>query len=163
MRVTSEITGLKEVIKNCEKIMGDIEQVLGPATKAGADVIRDDAKSRIHNISGTLAKGIISEVTWDKKKSKAFAGVGMDRGMNDIFVVHSKTGTRYYIPAAVEYGHRTPGGAMNIQTTKRGKRKKSKKKIKAKPFMRPALKANRANVVKIIDQHVSSAISKGGV
>jgi len=162
MKIKLQVDGLDKVTRNCNKVMNDIQSVLGTAVKKGADVIRDDARGRIHNIRGDLERGVISTVTWDKNKSKAFAAAGMDKAMNNKFVVTTKTGTRYYIPSAVEYGHRAPGAAMNIEKTKRGKRKKSKKQIRAKPFMRPAMKTNRAEVVRIIENYVRSEIAKGG-
>jgi HK97 gp10 family phage protein len=134
---------------------------LGTAVKAGADVIRDDAKSRVHSISGDLEKGIISTITWDKNKSKAFAGVGMDKAMNDKFLVTTKSGTRYYIPTAVEYGHRSPGGAMNIAVTKKGYHKKSKKGTRAHPFMRPAYKSKKSEVAQIIERYILAVIEEG--
>lgn len=165
MKLKLEIQGLAQIKKGMEGTMSEIQSVLGVAVGKGAQVIRDDAKSRIHSISGDLESGIISEVTWDKSKSKAFAGVGMDKGKNDIFVYMSKVGARYYIPSAVEYGHRAPGGAMSIELTKKGKRKKSKKKIKARPFMRPAYRSstNRAQVVKIVEEYVAGAVNRGVV
>ena len=162
MKISAEIEGIEKLKKNFVVIDQGIKNVLGKATKAGADVIRDDAKKRIHNINGDLERGVVSVSTWDKKASKAFAQVGMDKGMNNKFVVTSKVGSRYYIPSAVEYGHRAPGAMMSIETTKKGKRKKSKKQIKAYPFMRPAMKTKRSDVAKIIENHVRQAIAKGG-
>lgn len=160
MRIKTEVEGLHEALLSCQRTALKVKKSLGPAVKEGADLIRDDAKSRIHNISGDLARGVISQITWDKNASKAFAGAGMDKGMNDKFVVTTKHGARYYIPAAVEYGHRAPGAAMSIEKTKRGKRKKSKKVVKAHPFMRPAYKSNRQRVVVIVENHIRRAIQE---
>lgn len=162
MRINTEIIGLQQAMQRSQQVADAVKKSLGPAVKEGADLIRDDAKSRIHNISGQLSQGVISQITWDKKASKAFAGAGMDKGMNDQFVVTTKSGARYYIPAAVEYGHRAPGAAMSIELTKKGKRKKSKKQIKAHPFMRPAYKSNKQEVKLIIEKHIRQAL-KGAV
>lgn len=175
MKLKLEIEGIQAAMKKMDKYGEEICKTLGPAVKRGADVVRDDAKSRINSISGELARGVISEVTWDKTKSKAFAGVGMDKGMNDKFVVHTKNGVRYYIPAAVEYGHRFPGGGgyVVMDIVKRGKRKgqfraaankKQNKSAKPHPFMRPAYKSgtNRAAVQRFVNDAVSSVINKGG-
>jgi len=162
MRIKTEIEGLQEAMRNCQQVANAVKKSLGPAVKEGADLIRDDARSRIHNISGELSKGIISQITWDKNASKAFAGAGMDSRMNDKFAVTTKAGARYYIPSAVEYGHRGPGAAMNIEKTKRGKRKKSKKAVRARPFMRPAYKNNKKQVALIIENRIKGAL-KGAV
>jgi len=162
MKIKTEITGLPEAMKNCRAVTDEVKKSLGPAVKEGADLIRDDAKSRIHNISGQLSKGVVSQVLWDKNASKAFAGAGMDASMNDKFKTTTKAGAHYYIPSAVEYGHRAPGAAMSIELTKKGKRKKSKKQVKAHPFMRPAYKSNKQQVVLIIENHIRRAL-KGAV
>ncbi len=158
MRIKTEIEGIQQAMRNCQKTAMAVKKSLGPAVKEGADLIRDDAKSRIHNISGQLSRGVISQVTWDKNASKAFAAAGMDAGMNDKFQTTTKAGARYYIPSAVEYGHRAPGAAMSIEKTKRGKRKRSKKAVRAHPFMRPAYKSNRKPVVLIVENHIKRAL-----
>jgi len=162
MRIKTEIEGLREAMQKCRNTANEVQKSLGPAVKEGADLIRDDAKSRVHNISGNLSRGIISQITWDKNASKAFAGAGMDARMNDKFKTTTKAGAHYYIPAAVEYGHRAPGAAMSIERTKRGKRKKSKKAVRPHPFMRPAYKNNKKQVVLIIENHIRRAL-KGAV
>ncbi len=162
MRIKTEIEGLREAMQKCRNAANEVQKSLGPAVKEGADLIRDDAKSRVHNISGNLSRGIISQITWDKNASKAFAGAGMDASMNDKFKTTTKAGAHYYIPAAVEYGHRAPGAAMSIERTKRGKRKKSKKAVRPHPFMRPAYKHNKKQVVLIIENHIRRSL-KGAV
>ena len=139
--VKTEIKGLQEAMKSCQRVADEVKKSLGPAVKEGADLIRDDAKSRIHNISGDALKGIISQITWDKNASKAFAGAGMDKHMNDKFVVTTKAGARYYIPAAVEYGHRSPGAAMSIELTKKENARSPKNRLKPTHLCVPPTKA----------------------
>lgn len=158
MKIKTEIEGLQQALRSCQMTAAAVKKALGPAVKEGADLIRDDAKSRIHNISGQLSRGVISQVTWDKNATKAFAGAGMDAAMNNVFKTTTKAGAQYYIPSAVEYGHRAPGSAMSIEKTKRGKRKKSKKAVRAHPFMRPAYKSNRRQVVLIVENHIKRAM-----
>lgn len=169
MRVKVEIPNLKQVIKDVDKVRLNVNSVLGKAVKEGADLIKDDALQNIHNRTGELASGVKSEVTWDKNKSKAFAGVGMDGNMNDKFVYHTQNGVRYYIPAAVEYGHRPPGrgGFVVMTTVKRGKRagqyraaasSKQGKSAKPRSFMRKALKAKRKEVEALILARIKEAL-----
>jgi hypothetical protein len=108
---------------------------MGAIAKEGADIVRDEAISRAKEDTGELKGGIISDVTWDKNKSKAFAGAGMDRAKNDVFVKYSASGKRYYYPTSVEYGHGDP---------KKGER----------PFLRISLKKKRT----AIKNHVASRI-----
>jgi len=57
--------------------------------------------------------------------------------------------TRYYIPAAIEYGHAFPG---------RGGGKSPPKDVAAKPFIRPALDATLPAAPKIFERHLVHAI-----
>lgn len=186
MRIKVEVEGLQKAMKQSEQFAAKVKSRLGPIVLEGADIIRDAARGRITRSSiggvlerGELAAGIKSEITWDKNASKAFAGAGMDKNKNNRFVYHTKGGTRYYIPSAVEYGHRAPGGggyvvlatdkAGNILQYTRGRKKgrariaaSSKQNKVAKPhsFMRWAYK-NKKDVVRLHIQSRLAALVKG--
>lgn len=131
------IEGIEEMMKNSKAITKASMDVLGKAALAGADIIRDDARSRAPQKSGNLKRGIISAITWERNTTVAFAGAGMDRNMNNIFVKYSKSGKRYYYPSSVEYGHK---GAP------------------PHPFLRPALDSNRTKIRKAVADVVKAAI-----
>ena len=178
MKVNVGIEGMEELFKNCNRVQASVIKALPKATLHGAEIIRDDARSRIHNISGELSQSLVAKVTWDKKAGKAFSGVAVSEAWNDKFIQESPTtGKRNYIPAAVEYGHVAPRRFTalavdkegNYKTYKRGKlkgqiktQKTSRKDKVAKPqrFMQKAFKAQKQRVPMIIQKYVKSAIEE---
>lgn len=185
MRVITEIEGLAELTKNIEKVNEITSQALKTGTEKAAEVFRDKARGGINSRSGGLRFAIIGQSTWYKKDAlKAFAGAGIDQSKDFMFRGKSKrTGKQYYIPAAVEYGHRAPGGGGytvlatdkegNFAVYKKGKKKgqlkaaanKYQNKV-AKPvqFMKKAYgdKLDRQRAVQIIEGEVRTAIAKAG-
>jgi HK97 gp10 family phage protein len=139
-RTKIKITGVDEFKKNIEKVNKDVIKILPDAVMAGAEIIRDAAKAKVHSRSGLLEAGIKAEITWDKNAPVAWAGAGFDREMNDVFVKYSKAGKRYYYPAAVEYGHKGPHPAPKHS------------------FMRSALDENKAKIRAEIKNRVKAAI-----
>jgi len=141
MQSKVKIEGLRELSQKSDAFKKHLFSQFGEIVKEGADMIRDEAKAKAPTgDTGNLKKGITSTITWDKQKSKAFAGVGMDAGMNDVFVKYSANGKRYYYPSSVEYGH------------------KPNKESTARPFLRPALKKKRNAVKKLIASKVGALI-----
>ena len=136
-RTRINISGIEQLNKKAKQLKADIFSVLGEAALAGADIIRDDAKERARKKSGEMADGIVSVVTWDKKGPIAWAGAGMDKNKNALFVKISANGKRYYYPSSIEYGH--PGAP-------------------AYPFMRPAMDGKKAAVRKAIRDRVKRVI-----
>ncbi len=156
-RRTIKVDGIEGLEKNLNNIQDKISAVLAPAAKAGADIIRDEARRRAPIMTGNLRRGIISQITWDKGKSAAFAGAGMDKSMNETFVkfgqpqkraklseaktlkqlVKAPTPKRYYYPSAQEYGT---------------------KNMPANSFMRPAFDSKKNAARNEIKKIVTAAI-----
>lgn len=136
-RIKVDISGIEELGKKVKKLKGDLYAILSEAVLAGADIVRDAAKDKARRKSGELADGIVSEVTWDKKAPVAFAGAGMDKSKNAIFVKYDASGKRYYYPASIEYGH---------------------PKAPAYPFLRPAHEENRTKARKAVRDRVKKLI-----
>jgi HK97 gp10 family phage protein len=67
------------------------------------------------------------------------------------FVYITKSGRRYYIPTAIEYGHAFPG---------RGGRKNAPKDVAARPFMRPAIDTNKQKAAKIFTDVMGAGIER---
>jgi hypothetical protein len=143
MRTNLQIDGLQEITRRINGFRQNLFNEMATIAKEAADIVRDEAIARAPVDTGELAGGIISDVTWDHKTSKVFAGAGMDRAKNNVFVKYSKSGKRYYYPASIEYGHGDP---------KRGQR----------PFLRPALKARKAAVRAHVASRVSALIARQG-
>jgi len=143
-RTGLQIEGLQEINRRIGSFRQTLFDKMGAIAKEAANIVRDEAIARAPaGETGELKGGIISDVTWDKNKSKAFAGVGMDKAKNNIFVKYSATGKRYYYPASVEYGHGDP---------KKGER----------PFLRISLKKKKTAVKDHIAARVSALIEGAG-
>lgn len=161
MKIDIEID-IKQAVRDVDKVRTDINSILGRAVKAGADIIVAEAKG---NTKGRIAAGIIGRITWDKNKSKAFAGAFMDPGVSE-FVHVTKDGKRYYIPAAVEYGHRPPGGDKTISKMYlRGKKAGQSRIVKnkaAKPvrFMQKAYSRKKKIVEALVLSRIEEALRK---
>lgn len=149
VRAWIEVEGLQDMMRKSDRWGDAFKKELAPATLKGATIIRDAAKGRIkrrsrggHLKPGELASGITAKVTWDKNASKAFAGAEMDPAMNNRFVYFTKGGTRYYVPAAVEYGHAPPGGYAYtvLATNKKGEYIRYKKGPRKGQIKRAAAK-----------------------
>lgn len=136
-RTRVDISGIPELNKTIGKLKTNLFAALGEAALAGANIVRDAAKAKARKKSGEMAEGIVSVVTWDKKAPVAFAGAGMDKAKNSIFVKYSAIGKRYYYPASIEYGHSG---------------------VPAYPFMRPAMDEKKAAVRKAIRDRVKRVI-----
>lgn len=135
------VEGLDKLNREFGHLKTEVIKVLPSAVKAGADEIRDAARSRAPVDSGALKSGIISAVTWDKGKSVAWAGAGMDASMNDVFAKYTKDGKRYYYPASIEYGTRL---------------------APAHSFMKPALDNNKGRVKQIVSNRIKRAVEGAG-
>lgn len=141
MRIRVNIDGVRTLDGSARAMKQRIIDALPGAVLAGSDLIAEYARSIARRKSGALARGIISTVTWDKNAPVAFAGAGMDKAMNDVFVKYSANGKRYYYPASIEYGH--PGAP-------------------AFPFLRPAHAKKKAAVRKEISARIKRIIEGAG-
>lgn len=137
METVVSIEGMQELMRSSRAVDEAVRRILGEAVKAGADIVAQDARARAPVDTGALRRGIKAEITWDKNKSKAFAGAGMDKDMNDTFVKYSSNGKRYYYPASIEYGT---------------------KNAPARPFLRPALEHNKARVKQEVTDRIKRAM-----
>lgn len=135
-----KITGLDELAKNTDKILNQTHRILGEAVLEAAEMIRQEAIKRAPEKTGTLKRGIVAKITWDKKKSKAFAAAYMDPAMNDVFAKYAKDGRRFYYPSSMEYGTKNTG--------------RKNQRI----FMGKAYKVKRRQVKGIIEKHIKAAI-----
>lgn len=63
------------------------------------------AKAMIGGEMGSLISKNIKIISPKQKRGSYRLNVDVSNKANDIFIVTSKSGTRNYIPAAIEYGH----------------------------------------------------------
>lgn len=82
-----------------------------------------------------ISKNIKIYLTWSgKRKSKGYNVIRtmINPDISDFTYINKETGKQTYIPTAIEYGHIARDG---------------KTKVPAMPFMRPAVRSERNNVI----------------
>lgn len=117
METTIEIQGIEGLDRKLLALETSVAKRLGrKALRAGANLIHAQAKSNAGGMVGGRMGGLIAQ----HLKIQAFrasrtgilnVGVVIDKAGNEQFVYLTKRkapGTRYYIPAAIERGHKTP-------------------------------------------------------
>jgi hypothetical protein len=143
------------------------KKIVRDAIKTGMRPLLAEAKSNAKGLTGTRIKGVKksqrmgsiiarSLTTQVIKSSSLRRTYGRDawgqriwpkKGSDELFAVNSKSGKRYYIPAAIEYGHAFPGRGGS-----------GAKDVPAKPFIRPAWERHKALIPRIFKQHIIRAI-----
>lgn len=126
-----------------------VREGLKPTHKAA----KSNAKSMVGGEMGALLKKNIILRRFKKQRRGSYAMAvrikSESEGAPQEFVHKTKDGERYYIPAAIEFGHAAPG---------RGGGKNPPKDMPAIPFMRNASDANLKKGVGIFSQVVGKEI-----
>lgn len=109
------VTGIKEIDRALKELEPKIQRkVLRQAMRSGMKLVLQDALMRVPVLTGLLKKNIKLRAMKRKRNRQGLqVQVRSDEGLVKV----SKAGTRYFIPAAVEFGHGT---------------------VPPHPFMRPA-------------------------
>jgi hypothetical protein len=143
------------------------KKIVRDAVRAGSKPLLTDVKSNAKSLTSTQIKGIKKSARIGSiiarslhlkviKASVLRRKYGRDawgqtivpkKGSNDLFASISKAGKRYYIPAAIEYGHAFPGRGGS-----------GAKDVPAKKFIRPAWDKHKAKMPSIFKQHLIRAI-----
>jgi HK97 gp10 family phage protein len=135
-----EIEGLEELIASFSKLGDDaIYKLSEPSVKA-AQIVQQKAKSKIHNRTGELYRGIKLKKPGKQKNKKAyriFATVGLARS-----AMHG-------VP--VELGHKLVYFG-----------KKTNEKVEEKPFLRPAADESKEEVARIITDAMNKILNDFG-
>ncbi len=125
-----ELTGAEELIKQLERMGMRVESVGDAALTAAAQPIAEEAKSRVHPISGDLTEAI--------RAGKPRTG---RNGRKITIGVHRKDWHKDdYYPAYVEFGHGGPRPAP------------------PHPYIRPALETKRDEANAIIVNTIKAAL-----
>jgi len=135
-----EIEGLEELIQAFQKLGEDaIFKLSEPSVKA-AEIVLAKAKSKIHNVSGELYRGLKVKKPGKQKNKKAyriFATVGFGKS-----AMHG-------VP--LELGHKLVFFG-----------KKTKEHIEEKPFLRPAADESKQEVGNIIAEAMNKILGEFG-
>ena len=117
MAFNFKIEGIEDIQKALEGKREEIVEVFRKDLDEGADIIIVSAKGKVHNISGNLSRSI-SKNEVREKNGKIDVYVGIEK--NELFSKEDK-----YYPRFVEKGT---------------------SKAKARPYLRPALNENKAQI-----------------
>lgn len=134
-----KIEGLDELVKAFAELGEDAVQELREPTIKAAEIVKERAKTHIHNRSGDLAKSL--KVSKPSKRSKNKYAV--------ISQVQIGKGGRHGIP--LELGHRLVYFGHKTYTH-----------IPEKPFLRPAADESKEEVIGIITESMNTTIDRMG-
>jgi hypothetical protein len=95
---------------------------------------------------GRLAEGVFGLVIQHEPSWPGFVTYGKG-AKSSLKTKRVSGGKRYYIPAAIEYGHAFPGRG-------RGGRKGAPKDVAARAYMKPAFEATKDRVIAVITQEI---------
>ena len=109
--ITMKIDGAKEIEKMLDRLGTKVgKKVVKSALKTAAKTPLAQAKSNAKGTVGGSMGGLIAKFVKARMMSKMRKGnfgvaVEVSAKGNDYFVGYTSEGKRYYIPAAIEYGH----------------------------------------------------------
>lgn len=126
-----KIEGIEDIQKALESKREEIIEVFRKDLDEGADIIIVSAKSKVHNISGNLSRSI-SKNEVREKNGKIDVYVGIEK--NELFSKEDK-----YYPRFVEKGT---------------------SKAKARPYLRPALNENKAQIQNKIETDLKEVVGQ---
>ena len=131
------------------------KKVVRSAVRAGSKPILAAAKANASAVVGGAMGAIIS------KSLQVRAAKKQRRGQYVVQIRHSEkanaelvdesSGSRYYIPNAIEYGHASPG---------RGGGRNAPKDVPARPYMRPAFDTSKGQAQQALVAELASGIER---
>ena len=137
MPFSFKIEGVENLQKRFDEKREEVEEVFRKDLDEGADIIIQSAKSKVHSISGHLADSINKNEVREKN-GKIDVYVGIEK--NEWFSKED----RYY-PRFVEIGHAIEKGTS---------------RVKAHPYLRPALNENRKQIQSNIENDIKEVIER---
>lgn len=140
MRV-SGFADLRKQLRGLPKAVGS--KILRNGLRAGARVIRDEARIRAPKKSGRLAKSIKVKA---RKKKGGVIGVKVVTGTREELQIRKDD--PYYYPQHVELGHKA--GGIN----------KSGKPVPPHPYMRPAFDSKVGQAEQAIRQEINRGMDE---
>lgn len=162
-----QIQGAREIEARLRDIENKVaKKIVRTAVRAGAKTIHVTAKANAANmVGGDMGKRIARAMAvraW-KRQRRGQYGVGVQLKADDAFIGFAKgsasslksgkliQGGRYYIPAAIEYGHAFPS---------RGGRRGSPKDVPAIPYFRTAMESEKGAAERVVRQTLLDGIER---
>lgn len=155
--ITIQIEGGKELEKLLKSLEPKLQRkAVRSAVTKGVNVIRqkqrDLCRQRVGGKFGRfMARHIKSKSPRRQRAHQYLRGTGFESDVPE-FVHITKSGLRYYIPTAIEYGHAFPGRG-------RGQKGGAPKDVAARPFMRPAYALSHSQAMQTTLSHLTQAIN----
>ncbi len=123
-----KLEGMAELIRNFEKLGGDMSQALETAARAGALIVQNSAKEKVLFFTGDLRKSLHMETT-ERSPIRVIVQVGTDKVYAAIQefggIIHAKRGP--YLIFKTRDGHWVRTESVQIP---------------AHPYLRPGLNEN---------------------
>ena len=150
MQMAIETKGIKELEDKLKRLeLKSAKKIVRRGVRAGSKVIQQEQKSNATSMVGGTMGSLISKalaIRSPKQRRGSYALRVMLKP-NDEFVYVTKSGTRHFIPVAIEYGHAYPGqggsGAADVMPI---------------PFARTALDTKRREALKITHKTIAKDI-----
>jgi HK97 gp10 family phage protein len=150
MQSSVKLEGMEEVFKNLHKYGKKVKQANEVAVKRGSEVILHKAWDNIGKgdpypewITGELENSIKAKVD----------GVGETYAVAHIGTLEA-TKEQAIIANSVEYGHAFPYQGRDRNKKKHAENKATGNRVKAYPFMRPAIKSTKQKAAKIYKEEL---------
>jgi len=128
------------------------KKIIRKAVRAGQKPVLAKAKENAWNMVGgmmgrLIAKNTAIRIPKKKRRGGYTLSVRQKPGIPE-FIHNTKNGVRYYIPAAIEFGHAAPGD------------KGGAKHVAAVPFMRDAAKLQKSQSEIIVKREILQGIRR---
>ena len=111
-----EVTGAKELERKMSMLPIKVaKKHVRKAVREGAKIIQTEVKAKANSMvggemGGMIAGAIVVRAARKQRRGSYAVNSMIDPKKADVFIDVSKSGTRNYIPSAIEYGHITASG-----------------------------------------------------
>ncbi len=164
--ITVELKGLKDAAARLHNVKQSVRTaILKPAINEGTKPVEKAARSRVTKSSGLLKKSIGRKVIGNRTSGVVVGLIGPRKGFGA--TVTRADGTTVYedpvhIAHLVEFGRRAVEARGKVLSTGKGGRVFGKrvKAAPARPFLRPAWTATKAEAERVIAARVKVEIAK---
>lgn len=92
--ISVRVEGMEEILRDLRKAQADVQQEAREVLKEQAKIIRDDARSRCPEDTGTLKRSVRSSVSREKLDASVSAG-GKVRGKDAYYAQFVEFGTKH--------------------------------------------------------------------
>lgn len=148
--MTVKVEGLRQIADALNKLDKKVStKIARKAARAGALLIRDEAKRRVPVDTGLLKQNIVVKKFRDRGEGNVRYGIGLISSKavyrdNKVNRRKGRVGQSYYRDKTF-YGHMVEFGTI---------------KMKAKPFLRPAFETQKEKAVDVVKQTLLEELDK---